>query len=408
MDWTNETDIKIFLTQHNFDIRRSRNARWIDQKCTPDVICIVADCILNFINTQENDLLFSSIDIWNHEYTVRNVGAIFSKPDTTSDFAKNEYNKFFQQPMELLAYAAILERHKLGNKNYYSISNKSLLNYIATRERNALIFLQEYIEKVLIDSEVFYLFTDFFQNQTQDEYTHLKNEFIRFTIQNTPINKEVECNRIFTKIINPLAFKRSARGTEKGRISRHRITFDVLMYNRDNFRDIYSDKPKNISRQQHETVIKSQPNPNYFTYMSQKAKRYLKEYNDKYRLGKSEVTEGLDINSPAIHVHHIFPEAQYPKISGHLENLIALTPTQHYVEAHPSGNTNIISKDYQYKCLLAKAHNIQENLTLNSTNTIYEFDKFIYVLNTGLNTNEFSNVDHLDFNTIILKLNDFY
>ena len=37
-----------FLNKYNYDIRQSKNARWIDQKCTPDVISIIADCILEY------------------------------------------------------------------------------------------------------------------------------------------------------------------------------------------------------------------------------------------------------------------------------------------------------------------------------------------------------------------------
>ena len=39
-----------FLNAHNYDVRISKNARWIDQKCTPDVISIIADCILEYTN----------------------------------------------------------------------------------------------------------------------------------------------------------------------------------------------------------------------------------------------------------------------------------------------------------------------------------------------------------------------
>lgn len=42
----NDKNLDSFLDQFNYDIRISGNARWIDQKCTPDVVCIIADCIL--------------------------------------------------------------------------------------------------------------------------------------------------------------------------------------------------------------------------------------------------------------------------------------------------------------------------------------------------------------------------
>ncbi|MGN8428639.1 hypothetical protein ACR9LD_03875 [Helicobacter pylori] len=43
-----EQQIIDFLKLRDYDIRKTQNARWIDQKCAPDVLSIVADCILEF------------------------------------------------------------------------------------------------------------------------------------------------------------------------------------------------------------------------------------------------------------------------------------------------------------------------------------------------------------------------
>ena len=51
-----------FLAQRDYDVRKSRNARWIDQKCTADVLCIVADCIVNYVENDTN-AKFSSANI---------------------------------------------------------------------------------------------------------------------------------------------------------------------------------------------------------------------------------------------------------------------------------------------------------------------------------------------------------
>ena len=44
------TDSQIidFLNSKNYDLRISHNARWIDQKCTPDVTWSIADFVLNY------------------------------------------------------------------------------------------------------------------------------------------------------------------------------------------------------------------------------------------------------------------------------------------------------------------------------------------------------------------------
>ena len=53
-------DIFNYLDDLNLDIRETHNARFMDQKVTPDVLCMIADCIINFIDTDEsNNRIFS-------------------------------------------------------------------------------------------------------------------------------------------------------------------------------------------------------------------------------------------------------------------------------------------------------------------------------------------------------------
>ena len=80
-------------------------------------------------------------------------------------------------------------------------------------------------------------------------------------------------------------------------------------------------------------------------------------------------------------MHHIFPEAQYPEICYFLENLIALTPTQHLGYAHPDGKTQEINEQYQHLLLLSKASRIEENIKGHTGEKIYEFSNFLFVLN---------------------------
>lgn len=106
-----QEDIVRFCSRSSYDIRQSGNGRWIDQKCTADVITVVADCILNF-GLENEDVYFTTPEIWHYRYTAENVEAIFRKPGVEHTAAKNEYDKFFQQPMELLAYAGVLTKQK--------------------------------------------------------------------------------------------------------------------------------------------------------------------------------------------------------------------------------------------------------------------------------------------------------
>lgn len=407
MKWLNEKDIEFFLSETNYDIRVSHNARWIDQKCAADVVTIIADCILNFSESQPQSE-FTSMDIWHHDYTVSNVENIFKKPNPDESKARNEYDKFFQQPMEMLSYAGVLCKRKIGNRNFYSIANKDILTFISIRERNALLFLFHYIRKVLIDSGLWPLFENFFKCETPDAYQKMKIGFSSFTIRHTPINGEVECNRIFIKVLNPIAYFYNKCGTEKGRLSQHKITYDMLMYNRDNFRDLYSNKPKEMTRKEYAAQVGITVDTNYTNYISQKAKKILRIFNDTFRDGKTELQDSKHMEDIATHMHHIFPEAEFPEICGCIENLIALTPTQHLNYAHPLGNTQIVDAAYQHILLLAKISSIEKNISSVTEEHIYEFSKLIYVLFIGFDDNIFSEIEENNFPEVIQEVNKKY
>lgn len=395
-----------FLESYNYDIRKSRDARWIDQKCTCDVLSIVADCILEYTN-RDTCVDFSISGIWRSQYTNRNVLAIFSKPDTNSGFARNEYDKFFSQPINLFRYSRILNFEcKHGNTSIFRINNLELLEFIATRDINALLFLQLYIEKVLRDSELWLSFEKFFRDQNGESFKFLKEKFVEFTIQNTEINGRVECSRIFTKILNPIAFQYRKKGTRKGYISETIITFDEIKYNRINWRDEHSGKDKFLTRQEYDQEY-DQVNfvlQRKIIYDIQKAKRIVRRYNDQFNSGVSEVKQQGE-NFQATQIHHIFPVKEFPTISGYIENLIALTPNQHLLFAHPDNQTNYIDRSFQYTCLLAKTDTIHLDYAHNNLNT-YDFNQYKFVLNVGLNTRDFDFVQ--DYDTLKSKIAYFY
>ncbi|MCM1226994.1 MAG: hypothetical protein NC320_06140 [Clostridium sp.] len=177
------------------------------------------------------------------------------------------------------------------------------------------------------------------------------------------------------------------------------------MYNRDNFRDIYSDKPKEMTRSEYEQSEHIKINKDFTKYMSARAKRIVRVYNEQFRNGKTEVlTDTQHIDDLATNIHHIFPEADYPTICFYIENLIALTPTQHFNYAHSNGNTQAINKEYQHICLLAKSDTIREDLEEHKE-PIYSFDKFLYVLFTGLELEAFMEIEYGDYDGLITAIN---
>lgn len=384
-----------FLNAHDYDIRKTHNGRWIDQKCTMDELCFVADCVVVYLQ-EGGKQPFQSPDIWHTHYAIENVQKLFSKPDPTDKSTKDEYNKFFRQPLKMLAAAGVLrENGKKRNAIQFSVENEAVLDYLSLRERNCFDFLCSYIRKTLLDSGIWDAFDSFFDEQTKENYTIAKDKFREFCWKYTPIKKgkKDEPNRIFTKVLNPLAVSYKKKGTVGGRISKKIITLEDIKYNRTNFRD--KKKDKNVSRQHAQLADKVQKD--IYDYNVEKAKRRLRKFNDAFNNGRSEITDAMSIGQQAIHMHHIFPRNEYPVIADYVENLIALTSGQHLQKAHPAGNTQVIDKDYQYTCLLNKTETIRRNLLENFGEPLYDFFLFMFVLDTGLSTDYFETLPENDF-----------
>lgn len=65
---------------------------------------------------------------------------------------------------------------------------------------------------------------------------------------------------------------------------------------------------------------------------------------------------------------------------------ILLTSSQHRQKAHPNGNTQIINRDYQYMCLLAKSRTIEQSLIKGSD--FYRKEAFVHVINVGFDLDD--------------------
>lgn len=247
------TDVNHFIDGKDYDLAISRNGRWIDQKCTFDVVFLVANCIREYCK-YDLSKSFSVNDIWGMEYAAEKVTTIFGKPDPSKK-SSNEYDKYFGQPIKMLDNAGVLSSEKRGNRYKYKIANAEIMEYICFSEKNCLDFLCLYIEKVLRDSRIYAYFERFFDRQDKDSFTDMKNGYANYIISNTPINGTTECGRIFTKVLNPLAFKYHKCGTERGHISDGAISKGQLLYNQQNWRDILANKPKDVERSYHEDAL---------------------------------------------------------------------------------------------------------------------------------------------------------
>ena len=385
-----------YLSNFDLDVRKSQDARFMDQKCTPDVVCFIADCIINTIDVDNE---FTVSNIWDAQYFIKNARAIFNKPLPTNTKAHHEYDKFIQQPLRMLAYAHVLEIEKRSGTNYYRVANWDILDYIAQRERNTYNFLYCYLQKVLSDSEIIRYF-DTFKDKclqgkaTNTDFQELKSRYDRFVIGHTAINTEVEVHRIFSKILNVYAVENQINGTEKGHMSEYIFTFSDLMYNRKNWRDL--NKDKSITRQEAQEQQDVKQQEVYNAYYVQKAMNLLRKIQVE-----SEVHDQWG-NGEATQVHHIFPKSQFPQLAHYLENLIKLTATQHFTKAHPNNKTQEINRDYQLTCLLAKSDTVENSLK-KVGDKYYRKESFIYIINIGLNANLNSGITFAELKRELIK-----
>jgi hypothetical protein len=385
--------INDFFTQFDFDVRKSKDARFMDQKVTPDVLCAVAECVMEFLG---DDLQkeFTKNDIWHSDYAQTLITESFNKPNLKD--ATNEYDKFFAQPLKTLAYAKILNETKKGNTNIYRINRFDLLEYISLRERNALNFLEIYLSKIILESGLQNVFDNFFIQQNKSSLETLRNKLFEFYKTNTKVKKDNEPPRIFNKIINILAFKRRAKGSTKGSISEFSLPIEEIRYNRINWRDLGKDK--GITREDFKVTLGNNVEiDGYYKYNVQKAKKFVRKIHSFSEIHRFEAYPGLQ-------AHHIFMESEFPEIADYPENIICLTPNQHYFRAHPNNKTSVIDKSYQLICLTSKLDSIEINYRNGQAD--YSLTDFVEVLNIGFNTDHFKpEMDYEEIKHQIVKLN---
>lgn len=362
--------INAYLDQFDLDIRKSHDARYVDQKCTPDIVCFMADCVLNMVATKP---VFVIKDVWETQYFIQNSRVIFNKPWANDKKAFNEYNKVLSQPLKLLAYAHVLNVEKVNRSLTFSVVNEDLLDYISRKDRNAYNFLYCYFMKVMSDSDFLKYFEEYARSCVENPVAardEIYERYYRLINGNTQSHSRLDIRRMFHKVFNVYAAEHHLHGSNR------KITYySDLMYNKKNWRDM--DKDKTVTRQEAMSPEKIERQEVINAYYVQKAIALIRKIQPV-----SEVNDTWG-NGEATQVHHIFPKATFPQIAHYVENLILLTATQHNTKAHPNNKTQQINKDYQLVCLLAKADTIETSLRLVGER-YYRKESFVYVINTGL------------------------
>lgn len=382
-----------FFAQFDFDVRKSRDARFMDQKVTPDVLCAVAECVIEFLEDDLNKE-FTKNDIWHSDYAQTLITESFNKPNLKD--ADSEYDKFFAQPLKTLAYAKVLNETKRANTNVYTVNRFDILEYISLRERNALNFLEIYLTKVISESGLQNVFNNFFEQQNKASLETLRNTLSAFYLANTNIKKDLEPPRIYNKIINILAFKKRTKGSIRGAISEFSLPIEEIRYNRINWRDVGKDK--GTTREEFKEALGDNAEiEGYYKYNVQKAKKFIRKIHPFSEIHRFDAYPGLQ-------AHHIFMESEFPEIADYPENIICLTPNQHYYRAHPNNKTSVLDKSYQLICLTSKLDSIEINYRNGQTD--YSLADFVEVLNIGFNTDNFKlEMDFEEIKHQIFKFN---
>lgn len=210
---------------------------------------------------------------------------MFNKPYADDERAKNEYNKWFSQPLKLFHTAGILNAYTSTRPASYTIRNEELLDYISRRERNAYNFLYCFFSKVLKDSGFWRFFEEYLENvgdNREAAKSELYYRYYRLISGNTQSKSRLDITRMFHKVLNVLAAEHNVPGSS-GNQAR---LFSDLMYNKKNWRDL--NKEKSVTRKEAEENNRiDEQQEAYNTYYVQKAIaliRKIQSDSDKHRV----------------------------------------------------------------------------------------------------------------------------
>lgn len=357
----------IFLEKNN-----TKKGIHFEQKITPDLLWCVAASVLSVIG-QDSEQVFSDNDIRSSNYFNSIMGDYFTKPKQ-GDNTENEYNKVSSYQLGLLVYADVLEQVADRPKKY-KVKNLGMLQFVATNDHSALLFLEAYVEKLLEDNGLKTSFEIYKQRPTQENYVLLKDKYWDWARIHTGVRTAHPTHswRVFNKIFNLYAHKNGLPGQKSARVRDGVCPFQYLIYNKTNFRDV--EMPTGVARRDFRNSLEvDQNDPSVITALVNRSKNDIKTRHPQSEVSGHDSYE----ENVGIHVHHIFPESQYPRFSFLKENLIALTPGQHYQHAHEKGNTQRVGKRFQLICLQHKLKNIQASIVAGDG--FYSLNIFISIL----------------------------
>ena len=368
-----------YLRDLCLDIRETRNGRWFDQKVTPDVMSAVCDVIISYLNESERSS-FSGPDLIKSGAFEECAVHTFGKPSPKNPRTDHEYDKFVGQQLNVLMSAGLLKKIRNKPAVYEIVPEwKDILVKMAGNEQEAIEFLFAYASETCKQSGLAPIFDDFFDRQDQSSFLELKGEYAKFVKRHTPIQGDLEPNRVFTKVVNIQAYSKKKRGAIRGNLSPSHISLYDLRYNRINFRDA-KNKQKHVPRKH------KKRGQDVLATSSRHVQRVIQDVKNyhKNRPGIEDAYSTTDPNSQRpVEGHHIFPKGEYEWLADVRENIMLLTHTQHRSQAHNASNL-LAEPAYQLVCLIKKLEQIKE-CEQNPNCNFYSFDNFkLMLLSVGI------------------------
>ena len=372
------------------DLRKTPSKKGIhfEQKITPDLLWCVSQVLLE-ITGESTEKEFTDEDVRNSDSFNVLMKDYFSKAEQ-SDNTENEYNKVSSYQLGFLVYANILEETSTHPK-IYKIKNLELLKDLAGHELTALKFLICFVDKFLSDNELLSVFKEYEQNQTQTNYIKAKEAYWQWARVNTHVRtpNPTHSNRVFNKIFNIYAYGHDLNGESGAHVTEGKCPYNFLVYKRINFRD--ESMPRGLSRNEFLELQDREATS------EQRERQVKKEIRERHPNGEILDSSLGYSNNQRFMGHHILPQNEYRQFKDFRENIIMLTPDQHFAFAHNQG-TQAIDVNYQIHCLINKLTSIEDSV--NNRDGFYSTKCFVDMLNTIYGTN-------LDINTSIESLRNF-
>ncbi len=346
-----------------------------EQKITPDLIWCVAHVVRELV-AQDPQRTFTDKDVRESPVFNALMQDYFSK--APQEGAENEYNKLSSYQLGVLVFAGVLTQVGMRPKTY-QVVQREILEYVAVNDFNARSFLCAYTIKFIADNGLSPVFESYQQTPSQDTYQRAKEAYWQWAQVNTAVkgNDRRHTYRVFNKIFNVFCYAHRIPGEDASNVVPGPCPYAFLIYNRENFRD--KDMPTGMTRERYQQeVLAGFEQDGVVETLLQKVKNAMKvRYHHDSEI--KDPTLGY-LPGAGVHVHHILPQHSYSQFSLTKENLICLTPGQHYSFAHVAGNTRTINPDFQQICLKTKFAHIKESLQAGED--FYDLREFAKVLTT--------------------------